>query len=83
MLASRRLTFADTRVSSIKQDTGDRGWVPAWFIGKLSSGSGSGTESQPSSAATPTGPAPHHLDFASSAEVAEEIHGIEGYSVDR
>lgn len=22
----------------IKQDTGERGWVPAWFIGKLCSG---------------------------------------------
>ena len=38
---------------TIKQDTGERGWVPAWFIGKHSSSTG---ESQPASAATPTGP---------------------------
>ncbi|ORX34205.1 hypothetical protein BD324DRAFT_637089 [Kockovaella imperatae] len=38
---------------TIKQDTGERGWVPAWFIGKHSSSTNS--ESQPASAATPTG----------------------------
>ncbi|RXK42458.1 hypothetical protein M231_00012 [Tremella mesenterica] len=34
---------------TIKQDSGERGWVPAWFIGKLS-----GTDSAPTSAATPS-----------------------------
>ncbi|KAK4684078.1 protein STE50, partial [Tremellales sp. Uapishka_1] len=36
---------------SIQQETGERGWVPAWFIGKLASSPG-GTDSQPGSAAT-------------------------------
>ena len=31
------------------QDTGQRGWVPAWFIGKLGT-----SDSQPSSAGTAT-----------------------------
>ncbi|EIW72759.1 hypothetical protein TREMEDRAFT_72866 [Tremella mesenterica DSM 1558] len=34
---------------TIKQDSGERGWVPAWFIGKLS-----GSDSAPTSAATPS-----------------------------
>ncbi|GFZ43211.1 hypothetical protein JCM24511_00930 [Saitozyma sp. JCM 24511] len=38
---------------TIKTETGERGWVPAWFIGKISSGSGSaGTDSNPSTATT-------------------------------
>jgi hypothetical protein len=36
----------------IRSDTGDRGWVPAWFIGKLDSGS----ESNPSTATFTAGP---------------------------
>jgi len=53
----------------IKQDAGERGWVPAWFIGKVDSGSGSSTDSQPSSAATLTGPA--HGSLAESANIGE------------
>ncbi len=67
----------------IKQGTGERGWVPAWFIGKLGSGGGSGTESQPSLAATPTDPALHGLHSAIGAGREEEDRIIEGYGVDR
>lgn len=42
-----------TTLRRIKTETGERGWVPAWFIGKISSGSGSaGTDSNPSTATT-------------------------------
>ena len=48
-------------ICSIKQDTGERGWVPAWFIGKIGASSSlapapltgsSGTSSLPTTATT-------------------------------
>ena len=49
-----------TRSYAIRPSTGERGWVPSWFLGKGSSGTLSAmqalwAESQPASAATPTG----------------------------
>jgi hypothetical protein len=45
---------ADDDPLRIKTETGERGWVPAWFIGKISSGSASaGTDSNPSTATGP------------------------------
>lgn len=52
-LRARKILVVDADMrdlDSIKQDTGERGWVPAWFVGKVNG------DSQPNSAATPTGP---------------------------
>ncbi|WWC99472.1 hypothetical protein V866_006375 [Kwoniella sp. B9012] len=38
----------------IKSDTGDRGWVPAWFVGKAATEPNTTTANTPSSATTPT-----------------------------
>ncbi|ORY21850.1 hypothetical protein BCR39DRAFT_552741 [Naematelia encephala] len=64
---------------TIKEDSGERGWVPAWFIGKLGSSSSNGSESQPSSAATPTGPISGGVSASGSGStVAVENPGDSG-----
>lgn len=76
-LAERWFVLIWVVLCRIKQDTGERGWVPAWFIGKFGPGSGSGSESQPSSAATPTGPVP-----TSSTGATADLAGLGGTGED-
>ncbi|CAD6578322.1 MAG: Adaptor for signal transduction [Tremellales sp. Tagirdzhanova-0007] len=60
---------------TIKQDSGDRGWVPGWFIGKLG---GSGTDSQPASATTLTGSATLAVGDSMGARDGEEENAAAG-----
>ena len=68
----------------IKQDTGDRGWIPAWFIGKH--GSSGGGDSQPSTAATPTGPGlthtPSTISTISDGHTSATEETLAGYDVE-
>jgi len=68
----------DTDVTRIKTDTGERGWVPSWYIGKNQSSESAlsltGGESQPTSAATPI-----QRSNSGGTDDGEDI--IDGYSI--
>jgi bZIP factor len=54
---------------AVKEDGGDRGWVPSWYIGKMSSSSG--TPATPNITAPSTNHSAVNLDEPSLAQHAQ------------
>lgn len=68
----KRRTYAK---GSIKTDTGERGWIPAWYIGKLDSATNGGDSSNPSTATMSAAPRSAESGNSGETVIAKSANG--------